>query len=519
MASNPPGWVRDAVFYEIFPDRFASSGRVPKPGPLEAWDAPPTRSGFKGGDLLGIVEHLDELVELGISALYLTPVFASASNHRYHTYDYYRVDPLLGGDEAFRALLDAAHERGLRIVLDGVFNHASRGFWPFSHVLENGAGSPYRDWFHLSAAVRRGERGLAAYPDEATLEALERARRRGPQNGPPSEEVLGYRAWWDLPALPKLNHANPLVREYVYGVAEHWLRFGIDGWRLDVPSEISEPGFWEEFRRRVRAVSPEAYLVGEIWSPAPEWLGDRFDGLMNYPLAEAILSFVGDPGNLDAALLAGTNEFERTVHPIDGGQFGAELERLFGLYEPARIAAMLNLLDSHDTPRFLSLLGGDSDAFRLASLVQLTLPGAPCIYYGDEVGLPGGQDPDCRRAYPWRQEAQDRPLRAFVAGLLGVRRSEPALRRGTLRPLAASGRALAYLLSEADGPSVMVAANAGRAPISLAVEMPSAFRLEQISWPGCEWSSRLAPRTVRGEPLELQLAAREGLLVRCSPAA
>ncbi len=170
--------MRDAVFYQIFPDRFAASARVAKPGPLEPWDAPPTFFGFKGGDLLGIVERLDYLDELGITALYLTPIFSSASNHRYHTYDYYQVDPLLGGNDALRELLDAAHGRGMRVVLDGVFNHASRGFWPFHHVVETGAGSPYRDWFYLDEEALAAGRDLRPYPDGSELELLQREDRR-----------------------------------------------------------------------------------------------------------------------------------------------------------------------------------------------------------------------------------------------------------------------------------------------------------------------------------------------------
>jgi cyclomaltodextrinase len=166
-----------------------------------------------------------------------------------------------------------------------------------------------------------------------------------------------------------LNHSNPDVREYIYGVAEHWLRFGIDGWRLDVPEEISEPGFWEEFRRRVLAVNPEAYLVGEIWHPAPEWLaGDRFHAAMNYPLAEAILSFVG-AGRLDEALVGKTDEYRRTVRAIDGPEFARQLGWVMTTYDPAVTQMQLNLLDSHDTPRFLSLAGGDRSALRLAMLV------------------------------------------------------------------------------------------------------------------------------------------------------
>ena len=228
--TDPPAWVTDAIVYQIFPDRFARSPRVHKPGRLEDWDAPPTRHGFKGGDLLGIVEHLDYLVDLGINTISLNPIFASAANHRYHTYDYRQVDPLLGGEAAFRELLDTAHQRGLRVILDGVFNHAGRGFWPFHHVLENGAASPYLDWFVVNPEWLSSGRPLHAYPESQDSAA---PRRRE------SLSAFGYRAWWDLPALPKLNTDNPDVREFLLTVAEDWTRFGADGWRLDVATEIA----------------------------------------------------------------------------------------------------------------------------------------------------------------------------------------------------------------------------------------------------------------------------------------
>jgi cyclomaltodextrinase / maltogenic alpha-amylase / neopullulanase len=552
-----PDWVRDAVFYQIFPDRFASSARVPKPGPFEGWDAPPTNHGFKGGDLLGVAEHLDELADLGITALYLCPVFASASNHRYHIFDYEKVDPLLGGNAALRELLDSAHARGMRVILDGVFNHASRGFWPFNHLLENGANSPYRDWFYLDPLVRAGRRGLVAYPGRREAAAMARHRENGrPRTA--SEHVLGYQAWWDLPALPKLNHSNPAVREYIFGIAERWLRFGIDGWRLDVPQEIGEPGFWEEFRRRVLAVKPDAYIVGEIWRAAPEWLaGDRFHALMNYPLSETILSFVG-AGRMDEALLAKTHEFAQNVCPIDGPEFGRQLQRVMTTYEPAVIQEQLNLLDSHDTPRFLSLAGGDRSALRLAWLIQMTLPGSPCLYYGDEIGLEGREDPDCRRAYPWDPAHQDIALRSFVAGLIALRRSEPALRRGTFRLLGAEGSVVAYALdydgargTEGEGSSgargsdgagadpgrpgvgrpagrraagsaaqsIIIVVNAADSPDRIRLGLPdlSGRRLEQVSWPGCEWTATFAPTTLREETLEIALEAREGVVLRAGP--
>ncbi|HEX7224714.1 MAG TPA: alpha-amylase family glycosyl hydrolase, partial [Candidatus Limnocylindria bacterium] len=197
---DPPAWVADAVFYQIFPDRFARSGRVPAPGPLEDWDAPPTVNGFKGGDLYGVAEHLDHLVALGATAIYLNPIFSSASNHRYHTYDYLAVDPLLGGDAALRELLDAAHERGIRVVLDAVFNHASRGFWPFHHVMETGKHSPYRDWFYLHPEDLEAGRTLRAYAGESLQEALDAEWGDAHHEGQESLTTLGYRAWWDLPA-------------------------------------------------------------------------------------------------------------------------------------------------------------------------------------------------------------------------------------------------------------------------------------------------------------------------------
>jgi cyclomaltodextrinase / maltogenic alpha-amylase / neopullulanase len=436
VTTAAPDWVRDAVFYQIFPDRFGASERVPKPGSLEAWDAPPTTHGFKGGDLLGIVERLPYLEGLGVNALYLTPVFSSASNHRYHTYDYFSVDPLLGGDDALRELLDRAHERGMRVILDGVFNHTGRGFWPFHHLLEAGGASPYRNWFHLDEAVLAGDRPLDAYPA---------ARPSGATgDGNVSRRTLGYQAWWDLPALPKLNTDSPAVRDYIYGVAEHWIRFGIDGWRLDVPEEIPDEAFWQEFRRRVLAVNPEAYLVGEIWKVAPDWLrGDRFDGLMNYPLAEAILSFAGGR-QLDADLLGQHHEYGPRVRVLDGPGFAARLDELLAAYGPETFGVQLNLLDSHDTPRFHSLVSGDRAAYRMAVTLQATLPGAPCIYYGDEIGLAGGLDPDSRRAFPTDPGDWDRELLAYVSAVMQLRRAEPALRRGGLRVVGATGDAIVY---------------------------------------------------------------------------
>ena len=479
MLVDPPAWVRDTVFYQIFPDRLARSGRVPTPGPLEPWDAPPTVHGFKGGDLYGVAERLPALRQLGITALYLTPVFASASNHRYHTYDYRSVDPLLGGDAALRALIDGAHALEMRVVLDGVFNHCGRGFWPFHHVVENGAASPYRDWFILDERVLDGDRRLDPYPVVDPGLDLTGPASRG-----------GYRAWWGLPALPKLNVFNPSVREFLFGVGEHWLRFGIDGWRLDVPEEIEDPTFWPEFRRRCRSVNPEAYLVGEIWTEAPEWLdGDRFDGLMNYPLASAILGFAGG-ASLDERVVAEHHMYSRSIRRLDGAAFGREMERLMVRYDPAVVAAQLNLLGSHDAPRALTVLGGDAAALRLAFTLQLSLPGAPCIYYGDEIAMAGHLDPDCRRSYPAEPGAGDQALRAFVARLTAARHEHVALRRGDVLVVGAAGDAVAFQRT-AEGRRGLVAVNAGRSPQVIEVDGASgAWRaLPGLVSPGAELGS------------------------------
>ncbi|MGD8474178.1 MAG: glycoside hydrolase family 13 protein, partial [Anaerolineae bacterium] len=301
---HTPDWVSDAIFYQIFPDRFAQSDRVPKPSHLEPWDTPPTRHGFKGGDLLGIAERLDYLVDLGVTAIYLNPIFQSAANHRYHTHDYYQVDPILGGNGALRFLLDRAHQRDMRIILDGVFNHASRGFFQFNHILENGPASPYVDWFIIK------DYPLKAY------------------HAPKGKH--GYEAWWNLPALPKLNVSTPEVREFLWDVATHWIEFGADGWRLDVPEEITDDAFWQEFRQRVKAVNPDAYIVGEIWDDAPHWLqGDQFDAVMNYPVTRACLGFFVDKSlPAKAVMPSGYSQ----VETLDAKGFSREIERILDLY-------------------------------------------------------------------------------------------------------------------------------------------------------------------------------------------
>ena len=478
-----PEWVKDAVFYQVFPDRFARSGRVDEPGPLEPWDTPPTVHGFKGGDLYGVADRLDYIAARGITAIYLNPIFSSASNHRYHTYDYFAVDPLLGGDDALRELIDRAHARGIKVVLDGVFNHASRGFWPFNHVLEVGIDSPYVDWFHVDRSLLAAGESLNAYPCGPFENPAD-----GTHDGTRSYGQLGYKAWWDLPALPKLNTDNPKVREYLMRVAEHWIRFGADGWRLDVAAEIDDDEFWREFRRRVKAVNPDAYIVAEVWIEDHRWLqGDQFDAYMNYPLGFAALSFASGTHRNQVAIDQ-HYDVRSQVHREDGGGFLGRLQHQLTTYDPAITAVQLNLLGSHDMPRIRTICNGDLAAVRLATLVTMTVQGAPCIYYGDEIGMEGAHDPGCRGAFPTDESTWDHDLLAYFRGLTALRHAEPVLRRGTFAPAGAAGETAAYLRTDGTT-SILVCLNAGEGPADLEVSLPGldGRTLEAVVPDGWAW--------------------------------
>ncbi len=429
-----PNWVKDAIFYQIFPDRFAKSEdlRAAKPSNLEPWDTPPTTYGFKGGDLLGVVEHLDYLQDLGINALYFCPIFQSTANHRYHTYDYYQVDPLLGGNQALFTLLEAAHRRGMHVILDGVFNHASRGFFYFNDILENGLSSPYLDWFTVK---------------QFPLNPYDHSR-------PPA-----YHAWANLHALPKFNTDNPKVREYLMHIGEYWMRQGIDGWRLDVPAEIHTQGFWEEFRQRIKAINPQAYIAGEIWHPAPEYLqGDRFDAVMNYLFAEAAISYAAGP-RVEARLAAG-----RSYNPamdLNARAYADRIDWIQYLYPWEIQLAQLNLLDSHDTARVISLARGDISSVYLATLLLMTFPGAVSIFYGDEIGLEGGlPDYDTRRTFPWDRPQLWKPeVLTFHKELIALRNAHPALRRGNYQRLYADEAVYAFS-RQLDSEQLIIVVNA-----------------------------------------------------------
>jgi len=402
-----PAWVRNAVFYQIFVERFARGEPARDPLGVQPWGSPPTNGNFMGGNLQGILDRLDYLSDLGITALYLTPIFQSPSNHKYDTEDYFAVDPQFGDMELLRRLVEACHQRGLRVVLDGVFNHCSDQNPFFLDVKRNGPQSRYWNWFYIRDWP---------FPDHF---------------GSHGEVLQWYDCWWGFHTLPKLNYHNPDVETYFLSVATYWLReAGVDGWRLDVPNEVIQ-SFWPKFRRAVKAVNPDAYIVGEIWDDASSWLqGDQFDAVMNYRFQKALVAYFAE-GQMDA------HAFDHTLRYL-----------LQDYPEPAT-AVMLNLLGSHDTARPMTVVhrrdqGSHAlESLKLMAAMQFTCTGAPCIYYGDEIGMEGDKDPDCRRCYPWdweqrvEESGQQAELLAYYKKLIAVRKNNPALRDGTFRTLEA----------------------------------------------------------------------------------
>lgn len=478
MSVTTPDWVKDAIFYQIFPDRFARSDLIEKPHHLESWDSPPTTYGFKGGDLMGVIEHLDHLTELGVNAIYFCPIFQSTANHRYHTHDYFLVDCVLGDNNTFRQLVEAAHARNIRVVLDGVFNHASRGFYYFNHTLENGDASPYLDWFSFDKFP------LNPYGD-------------GPAN---------YAAWWNLKALPKFNTTNPQVREFIMRIGEYWMGYGIDGWRLDVPTEIDDDSFWQEFRARIKAKNPNAYIVGEIWHRADRWLqGDQFDAVMNYQFTRAALSYCIGAKHASKEMLQDSSYGD--VSTADAKHFADVLEHVQTWYHPEITYAQMNLIDSHDTARFLSIAKGDKTAVKLAWLAMFTYPGAPTIYYGDEIGMEGGKDPDCRRGMIWDRSKWDMDLWETAQRLVALRKKYHALRRpGAYARLHAHGMVYAFA-RQLEGETVIVILNAGGHAAQLDLNVGSI--LEEGTHLKQEWSQATAC-VENGKLSDLSIHAREG---------
>ncbi|ASK62658.1 alpha-glycosidase [Virgibacillus phasianinus] len=374
---NAPSWVKHTVWYQIFPERFANGDKSNDPENALPWGStPPSPSNLFGGDFQGVLNNLDHLVKLGVNGIYFTPVFKANSNHKYDTIDYMEIDPQFGDKETFRKLVKECHRRGIRIMLDAVFNHSGYFFEPFQDVLKNQENSIYKDWFHLY------EFPVVTKPE-------------------PNYDTFAF-----VSSMPKLNTEHPEVRNYLLDVARYWiLEFDIDGWRLDVANEVDH-AFWRAFRTIVKEAKPDVYILGEIWHDSMPWLqGDQFDGVMNYPFTDAAVDFFGK-------------------REISASAFANKITSVQHMYPKNVNEVAFNLLDSHDTSRILTLAGRYPARVKLMYLFMFTFPGTPCIYYGDEIGMDGGQDPGCRACMIWDENRQDQDIFQFIQSLIHFRNTD-----------------------------------------------------------------------------------------------
>jgi len=500
-----PAWFGEGMCYQIFPDRFFRS-RIPDPTGMvggrrvhQDWnelpDYRPDETGeirnrdFFGGDLPGVMEKLDYLQGLGVETLYFCPIFEAAENHRYGTADYTQVDPMLGTNEDFSRLCDEAHRRGIRVILDGVFNHTgfvSRyfngdGFYPGPGAYQSQK-SPYFSWFQFTKWPKR------------------------------------YESWWGIYSLPAVNEKSESYRRYLYegrdSVVRRWLRAGADGWRLDVADELSDE-LIQGIHAAARAEKPDAVVIGEVWEDGTtkiayqtrrkHLLGGHCDGLMNYPLRNAILDY----------FLGGKAE-----------AFVAQMETIRENYPPFAFYSAMNALGTHDTLRILTLLGLESEAkhetrgwraqYRLspyqrrhgkerlmaAALLLFAFPGAPTVYYGDEIGIEGFEDPFNRRTYPWGEE--DLELLWWFTQLGRLRKAHPALRRGSIRYVAGEGHLLAFI-REMEEQRLLAAFNSGERERTLSLECCHATPSILLGNPGV---------TQEENTLLLRLHPRSGILIQ-----
>ncbi|WP_066191713.1 glycoside hydrolase family 13 protein [Gracilibacillus timonensis] len=393
-----PDWVKDTVWYQIFPERFANGDASLNPEGTLPWGSEePSPTNFFGGDFQGVIDHLDYLDELGINGLYFTPIFKAYSNHKYDTIDYFEIDPQFGDKKTFRKLVKECHKRGIKVMLDAVFNHSGFYFEPFQDVLKNQEESKYKDWFFIWD-----------FPVKT--------------KGLPNYDTFSFVA-----SMPKLNTTNPEVKQYLLEVAKYWIEeFDIDGWRLDVANEVDHV-FWRDFRQVVKKAKPDAYILGEIWHDSLKWLqGDQFDAVMNYPFTNGAVEFFAKQ-NMDSPTFLDT------------------ITKVLHMYPQNVNEVTFNLLDSHDTPRILTEADGEKARIKLLYLFQMSFIGSPCIYYGDEISMDGGDDPGCRKCMVWQENKQDQEMFAFVKRLINLRKKLPAFgNEAEFRFLGYQGGAIVY---------------------------------------------------------------------------
>lgn len=404
-----PEWAKNKVIYQIFPSRYATTEKICE---KEWYKAPIGPKDELKGNLRGVINTLERLKELGIDVLYMTPIFKSNSTHKYDTIDYYKIDDSFGSEEDLKELVDKAHSLGMKVLLDGVFNHTGTDFFAFKDVTENGEQSRYKDWYYI---------------DKFPIFAGSRTER-------PSFKSFAYYG-----RMPKLNLNNDQVAEYFINVGKYWVeKCNIDGWRLDVGDEVIHD-FWKRFRKAIKSIKPDAFIVGEIWHYAGDFLeGDEWDSIMNYSFYYSVQDFVCNE-SISASRFLQSLDFMRG--------------RLYRKINPV----LLNLIDSHDTARFLHVAGENKDKLKLAAALQLLLPGMPMIYYGDEYGMTGGGDPDNRRGMVWDEKYKDLDIYEWYKGLIKVRKAYPQLTEGELVSCDADDeKGLITMVKRLDGKEVTV---------------------------------------------------------------
>ncbi len=378
-----PEWAKNKIVYQVFPSRFATSKSVSK----EEWyQAPIGHQADLKGDLRGIIEHLEHVKDLGADIVYMTPIFESPSSHKYNTVDYYKIDSSFGTEDDMKELVEKAHALGLRVIMDAVFNHTGTDFFAFKDVLEKQENSAYVDWYYIDSFPLKMEWGTK-----------------------PNFKTFSYFA-----GMPKLNLLNDEVAEYFIDVGRYWMeKCHIDGWRLDVGDEVSHR-FWRRFRKAMKEVNPECLIVGEIWHHAEDFLdGEEWDTVMNYPFCFAIENFVAN-------------------ETITASQFLGQMGYLEGNLHRNVYPLLWNLIDSHDFSRFMHRCGEDVNRFKLGVGLQLLWPGMPFIYYGDEYGMTGGADPDCRRGMVWDEAYQNQEVYQWYRKMIELRKNHPVLTEGKI---------------------------------------------------------------------------------------
>ena len=423
-----PDWVYGSVMYQVFPERFANGRSEINPENTVEWGSVPTRLDFQGGDLYGVIDKLDHIESLGVNILYLNPIFLSGSTHKYDSWDHFKVDPTLGGDDGLRDLISNCHDRNIKVILDCSLNHVHPRHFAFQDIVKNGENSEYKNWFtifdypvrlihrpHLYANTYKvgwdgNEEEYKRYLEKTFDETKVPVEVRD-DDGPIVEP--SYKAWWGVPDMPKVNFESKEARQWALDVTKHWIEnFDIDGWRMDVAKEL-DFSFWKEFRDIAHKANKDTLLISEIFGDTSQWLqGDRFDGTMNYSFREAMTDYFA-------------------TKRINNKEFADSLANLYSMYSFEALSSCQNLLSSHDVKRFLNRCGNEEDGILGAIFLQATFPGIAGIYYGDEIGLGGADDPFNREPFPWHsEESWNSTILDYTKKLMNIKKSSSIFKYG-----------------------------------------------------------------------------------------